>query len=213
MNTLSTPRKVKFVKDGIEYLNCTVKGCRNAVQRGTGKLCPMHKSRKHKEQNPLKYFYNQSKQRAKNRGIAFNLTEEQYKKLWSGRNLSKWRDKVSGSNNWTIDRIDSRKGYEVGNVRVVSLVVNAQRIVSPEEKFASADANALITVTKGNKTKYINENSQDITKEVKKRAQEIKKSLSELDKEKAKKQREKLSKMAEKKAKKITPPETPFTDF
>lgn len=112
------PRKYPF--------KCATKFCRRLVHKtGKSPFCARCRSRRFKEKFPLKYSFNKLKQRARERGHAFNLTYDQYEKfaVESGYALDKGKQPTSLS----IDRIEGSKGYEVGNIRVLTLSENTRK--------------------------------------------------------------------------------------
>ncbi len=97
-------------------------------------MCYAHQKKLYKFRNPLRYYYNNMKQNAVRRKKPFSLSFEQYCELWylSGR----LPHVVSDGKKWTVDRIDSSKGYQVGNVRIVDFVTNSSRILETDPKLA-----------------------------------------------------------------------------
>ena len=86
--------------------------------------------------SPFRPYYQPVKRNAINRGISFSLTLESLKALWEKQNgicpytgismkLGKVRDGRIFLPDWaSLDRIDSSKGYEPGNVQFVCLFIN-----------------------------------------------------------------------------------------
>ena len=80
-----------------------------------------------RKENPIRYIFNQAKYRAKQRGHKFTIKIDQIKipthcpvfgtklKFSPGRRTD---------NSYSIDRVDSRKGYVPGNVQIISWGAN-----------------------------------------------------------------------------------------
>lgn len=82
---------------------------------------------------PYAYYYSKLKDHAREREIEFTLTLRDYKNLWE-KHPEKWQEKIKGvhgmsSKTWTVDRIRNYKGYEKGNVQVLSLRRNVLKYV------------------------------------------------------------------------------------
>ena len=74
------------------------------------------------------------KQNAKSRGIDFNLTIEKAYSIFNGR-CSLSGVAIVLDKDASLDRIDSSKGYEVGNVQWVHKSVNQMKNSMPESEF------------------------------------------------------------------------------
>lgn len=98
---------------------CAEPYCRNKARKGRS-ICHKCKSRRYKRDNPFGYYYNSLRNNARARGIEFNLTREEFEAFWR-RHPEEWeakkRDDVS---RWEIDRKDNRKGYEAGNLQLLT---------------------------------------------------------------------------------------------
>ena len=77
-----------------------------------------------------------AKERAKNKNISINITFDYIKELWnkqkgicaiSGISMSNIIFEGRVNTNVSIDRIDSSKGYDVGNVQLVCSVINQMK--------------------------------------------------------------------------------------
>jgi len=77
------------------------------------------------ETNPLGYTYSRLKQNAKRRRKTFTLTLEQFGQFCTETNYLELKGK-QGSN-LSIDRINNGKGYEVGNLQVLTLSANSRK--------------------------------------------------------------------------------------
>jgi hypothetical protein len=90
------------------------------------KYCPRHHSQKTREAHPESYFFNLLKQNAKRRGKAFSLSLGDFKKFCADTGYLKNKGKKATSA--SIDRIDPAKGYELGNIQVLSLSDNSKKM-------------------------------------------------------------------------------------
>lgn len=105
---------------------CRTKYCRGRVSKLThSPWCPKCKTRRYKEKHPLKYSYYKLKFRALERGITFNLTFAQYEEFAISTGYASERGKTKFS--LSIDRIEVDKGYEVGNLQVLTLSENTHK--------------------------------------------------------------------------------------
>ena len=100
------------------------------AQQNIKNYCQNHKD----EWTPFRYSFRNAKKRFKE----FNLTLEDLKQIWEQQNgicpytglklyLPTWNKKGSCEQLWcraSLDRIDSSKGYVVGNVQFVSTPIN-----------------------------------------------------------------------------------------
>lgn len=87
-------------------------------------VCHKCKSQKFKESKPFRYFYNLHKQKAKQRCVPWKLSFQQYKKVWL--ESGKWDEKLAGVGDWSMDRIDINRGYEIENVRIIPISLNVK---------------------------------------------------------------------------------------
>lgn len=94
---------------------CLAKGCSNQT---VGNLCGTCRSRKSRLADPVKYAYNNLKNRARQRGKGFSLTLCQFRKFCI--KTSYIAGKGVSMQSYTIDRIDNRKGYHIDNIQVLS---------------------------------------------------------------------------------------------
>jgi len=110
---------------------CQVKGCRNGARKhkkkggeiSYGKICWTHQGKQQKIENPVRYYYDILRSNAKRRKKKFTLTVCYFKLFCL---VSGYLDKkgIKG-NDFNIDRIDPNKGYEAGNIQ---LMTNAQNL-------------------------------------------------------------------------------------
>jgi hypothetical protein len=103
---------------------CAVRFCRKTKAKKDS-LCPCCRKRRQKITDPVRYTFNALKNNAKRRGKEFSISLEYFKGfcIETGYIESKGRRFDS----MTIDRIDSRRGYVEGNIRVLSNSANASK--------------------------------------------------------------------------------------
>jgi hypothetical protein len=114
---------MKEVKNKIKGI-CTACRCLSPSY-GNGRFCCKHRRRYQKENNPIAYTYDMLKQNAKTRNKVFTLTLEQFKKFCTDTNYIELKGKTGGSA--SIDRKDPNKGYEFGNLQVLTLSANTSK--------------------------------------------------------------------------------------
>lgn len=105
-------------------MKCSVKYCR--CQRAPGRtICHKHKSRQWRKASPIVSLYHRSKGHAKERGIDFLLTVEEFAEfcLRTGYHLMKGRHSEDAS----IDRIRGSEPYSAGNIQVRSVGFNSRK--------------------------------------------------------------------------------------
>ena len=120
-------RKTRNCKgEVVKTTKCETKFCRCHIppSRTAGK-CSKCRTRAYKEKYPLKRAYYTLKGRAKERSKVFTLTYEQFEKIARESGWSEGRGKEADS--LSLDRIDDRKGYEVGNLRAITLSANTTK--------------------------------------------------------------------------------------
>ena len=90
------------------------------------------------EQNPIPQMLSNAKIRAKQKGVDFNLTSKYLKKIFpkdnkcpiTGLNFQFGytnKEKVNRNNSPSLDRIIPSKGYVIGNVMVISDLMNRMK--------------------------------------------------------------------------------------
>jgi len=108
---------------------CITSFCHRDPPVGQSRCCTCA-SRMWRANNPLKYAYYNLKNRAKQRGHEFTITVEDLRAVINGSNYlethGRMRDCAS------IDRIDEFRGYEPGNLRVLTVSENARRAHAPQ---------------------------------------------------------------------------------
>lgn len=104
---------------------CQTRHCKNKPQ---GRFCGTCRARKWRIEHPEKYAYNNLKNRAKQRGIEFTLTFDQFKKFCVKTKYI--AGKGRHRDGLTIDRRDERKGYTIDNIRTLTLSENIKKYLS-----------------------------------------------------------------------------------
>lgn len=120
-----SPRKL-LVKAAKKYpIKCATKFCRNRVGKAEkSPICGKCRARRWKERHPLRYSFNKLRYRAKERGHVFKLTFEQYQRFALASGYAENKGKTAES--FSIDRIDPERGYELDNIRCVTLSENSR---------------------------------------------------------------------------------------
>ena len=85
----------------------------------------MHKSRRFKQINPLSYVWMKLKYNAKYREIGFTLTKRYFKLFCWYNDYDIYRGRRN--NNYNIDRIENDKGYERGNIQILTGKQNIEK--------------------------------------------------------------------------------------
>lgn len=104
---------------------CVAHGCRNK-HSSQDRFCSKHSKRYQKYKNPYKYTFYQKKYRAKERGITWNLTLEEFIEFCEETNYMELKGKTAEAA--SIDRKDPLKGYEKGNLQILSLTANSRKM-------------------------------------------------------------------------------------
>lgn len=93
-----------------------------------------------RQENPIRHMLYKTKQRAKEKGLEYNLTEDSFKELpiycpVLNILLSYNNTKQAYDNSASIDRFDNTKGYTIGNVYIVSHRANTLKRDGTLEEF------------------------------------------------------------------------------
>jgi hypothetical protein len=113
-------KEVRRPKKGV----CPAYRCNRPVA-AKKKYCHRHHAKMFKHLHFAEYTYNALKQNAKRRGKEFTLTLEEFKTFCERTGYLDLKGKKGTSA--SIDRIDPSKGYELGNIQVLSLSDNARK--------------------------------------------------------------------------------------
>lgn len=101
---------------------CATKHCRNKAAPKK-RFCHKCRKRKAKANNPGYYFFNALQNNARRRGIAFNLTRQEFDKFC--QKTGYLEKKGQNGTDLTIDRKDHRRGYEYDNLQVMTHALNS----------------------------------------------------------------------------------------
>jgi len=94
--------------------------------KATGRtLCHRCKAQREKEINPLAYTYSRLKQNAKRRGKIFTITIKEFRQFVAGTRYMELKGR--GATNLSIDRKDNSKGYEAGNLQILTVSENIRK--------------------------------------------------------------------------------------
>lgn len=104
---------------------CPAYRCSNKIA-DKKKFCHKHHARCQKETNPVGYTYSILKQNAKRRNKEFKLTIDDFKEFCEETKYINLKGKKAKCA--SIDRIDPKKGYERGNIRMISLSDNSKKM-------------------------------------------------------------------------------------
>lgn len=104
-------------------MKCLTPRCRNKTDGR--KFCNTCRSRQSREKDPVKYCYTAARNNAKRRGKAFELTLDEFRAFCVKYDYLRGKGKTSES--YSIDRIDSSRGYTVDNIQVITLSENSRK--------------------------------------------------------------------------------------
>ena len=113
----------RIVKNRIKGL-CAAHGCLTRV-REKDLLCSKHVHRRRKIKDPCKYTYHVLKSNARRRGKEFKLTLREFRMFCQETKYLENKGRRPGD--YTIDRIDASKGYEITNIQVITLYENSSK--------------------------------------------------------------------------------------
>lgn len=104
--------------------SCASLGCTNAPREGR-RFCCTCRSRQQDERHPERRAFRNLKAHAKARGKRFTLTFHDFIRATTGSGYVEQRGCTRDA--LQIDRIDSRRGYEPGNLQVLCCSDNARK--------------------------------------------------------------------------------------
>ena len=91
------------------------------------KTCCSCNYKQKKKSNPVRIAYTSLKQHAKERGKEFSLTMDQFSEFCAKSNYLNC--KGVEKNSYHIDRIDESKGYEIGNIQLLTNTENIRKYI------------------------------------------------------------------------------------
>lgn len=103
---------------------CAVKYCRKR-RLSDRSLCSKHKMERWRAANPMRAGYSTLGDHARRRRLAFTITFEDYEELC--RLTSYLDSKGTERHCLQLDRIDPLRGYEPGNLRVITCAENTSK--------------------------------------------------------------------------------------
>lgn len=101
--------------------NCQAYRCPND-RTAKDKLCPKHRHRHNKENNPMRYTYNLLKSNARYRKKEFTLSFEQFAYICANSEYMQKKGRKASS--LTLDRVLNELGYEHGNLAMITKSAN-----------------------------------------------------------------------------------------
>jgi hypothetical protein len=101
---------------------CQTKYCRNKTH---GKYCSTCRSKKCRATDPVRYAFNNLRNRAKQRGLAFTITIEQFRQFCIKTKFIAGKGRSAES--YTIDRIYNGVGYHIDNIQVMKKGDNVRK--------------------------------------------------------------------------------------
>ena len=100
------------------------KYCPNII-KSRGAVCSTCRSRVSRLNNPVRYAYLKLKDSAKRRNIVFAITLDWFKVFCKDTGYMERKGKMF--NKYTVDRIKNDKGYEPGNLQLLTLSENSYK--------------------------------------------------------------------------------------
>lgn len=119
---------------------CARKFCRHTVCRHHhNTTCSRCRARDYAERYPLHRRYYQLKFRAKERGVPFHLSRDYFLEFCAAHGYEGRGGKKANSP--SIDRIDAAKGYQPGNLQILTISLNSRKAwiccEKPAERYAA----------------------------------------------------------------------------
>jgi hypothetical protein len=107
----------------------------------------LEKAQNRREKNPVQKILKQAKATADSKNLEFNLTEEDIVLPETCKYLGSVLTNVQGQGvvweNYSIDRIDSSKGYVKGNVEIISRKANSMKNMATKDELITFAKNIL----------------------------------------------------------------------
>lgn len=111
---------------------CKTSRCRNKAAKGRS-ICHKCKSRQLKERHPTTYYFNALRNNARRRGKSFKISLDYFRGFCDGSGYLNGNGKAA--NSLSIDRIQQHRGYEPGNIRILTLSQNSARGANEDVPF------------------------------------------------------------------------------
>jgi hypothetical protein len=112
---------------------CAVKHC---TKKCKGQLCSTCRCRKSRIEDPERYAFNNLKNRAKQRGLPFTITLDQFRE-WCVK-VQYIGFKGRSSDSFTIDRKHNDIGYHIDNIQVMTKQANIRKYFSYDYRTKTA---------------------------------------------------------------------------
>lgn len=103
---------------------CKSQSCYRIPAKGKG-YCHACRKAQWRQAYPIKAAFNALRDHAKGRRIPFEITYEQFHSICTATGYADLKGTASDS--LTIDRMDNKRGYAIGNVRVLTRVENCSK--------------------------------------------------------------------------------------
>jgi hypothetical protein len=105
-------------------MKCNTPGCINEARSGR-RFCHACRTRKYRQKNPLKYWYDTLKMNAKRRRKVFTLTLEEFECFCRRTGYNELKGQTADS--LTVDRIRDNEGYSADNIQAITLSENVKK--------------------------------------------------------------------------------------
>lgn len=105
---------------------CGVRGCRNELAPRKMSICHKHWQQRWRMQSPKKSAYAMLRDHAKERGIKFTLTPDYFRGFCDAFARFDQSPDTYGQR-MTVDRVDATRGYEEGNIAILTLTENVAK--------------------------------------------------------------------------------------
>jgi hypothetical protein len=106
---------------------CPVRCCRKTKGKHNS-MCPKHQMEWWRMRYPIKSAWTTLRDHARGRGLDFAIPLEEFREICAATGYAATKRTETGhAQSLTIDRIDFRKGYVPGNIRVITLSENGTK--------------------------------------------------------------------------------------
>lgn len=108
---------------------CATPFCRKVKQKGRER-CARCRAREFREKHPIAYLYNNTKHHARQRGIEFLLSKEEFRQFCEQTNYHLLKGRRGDA--MTIDRRDSNGPYSIDNIQPLTHTENSTKRDDPD---------------------------------------------------------------------------------
>lgn len=112
-------------------MKCETEYCKKAAKKGY--FCYSCEKRKYADKNPVKYAYQVLRNNAKRRGHRFTITLQDFIRFCVKTKILIGRGRYKDC--YSIDRIDESKGYEPGNLQMMTVSANRLKYSHKQIKY------------------------------------------------------------------------------